>query len=238
MLTQLAGWGVEVLLDGRARAISPIDFPERTRRCPETLRLRTACIAGKADQMDRIRYELASGYGIESDAIEPIALQDQDVATQRLLSHADLIVSTAAHAVEVLQVARQRCTVANTVAPRSELMAETTRQLAVGPVVPIGSDPRFRDAVRRVFAPTGYGDNAHVLILGADDVSRLACEVSVYGTRRAHQRLRDPVLAPRFIPFGRVSSRSTARELLTFIVRNNMTAMAGRANGGGSADPG
>lgn len=33
MLTQLAGWVVEVLLDGRAREIPPIGFPERVRRC-------------------------------------------------------------------------------------------------------------------------------------------------------------------------------------------------------------
>ena len=40
MLTQLAGWGVEVLVRGLRRNIPPIEFPERVRCCLETLRLR------------------------------------------------------------------------------------------------------------------------------------------------------------------------------------------------------
>ena len=55
----------------RAREIPPIEFPERVRRCLETLRLRAVCVASNRDQLYQLRHELAEDYGIESDGFEP-----------------------------------------------------------------------------------------------------------------------------------------------------------------------
>lgn len=229
MLTQLAGWVVEVLLDGRAREIPPIGFPERVRRCLATLRLRAICVAGNADQAEQICYELQHDYGFDTESLELTRLLAPDAEAQRALTQADVVVSTSLHSMQVQHAARRLGKPVVTVALRPELMNEFTRQLAVGPLFLIGSDPRFRDAVHAVFDPTGHGGNLRVLIVGEDDLERIPPDAPAYIMGRAHRLLGDTDLARRLTPIRRVFSREMARELLTFIVRSNIAAMAARA---------
>ncbi|NUQ20921.1 MAG: winged helix-turn-helix transcriptional regulator [Gemmatimonadaceae bacterium] len=229
MLTQLAGWVVEVLLDGRAREIPPIGFPERVRRCLETLRLRAVCVANNADQMEQICYELQHDYGFETESLETRQLTSGDAEVQRALRQADLLVGTALDATQVQHAARRLGKPAITVSLRREMMDDLTRQLAFGPLYLIGSDPRFRDAVRAVFAPTGHIDHLYVPIVGEDDLSAVPEDAPAYIMGRAHRFLGDSALAQRVTPIRRVFSRDMARELLTFIVRSNIAAMSARA---------
>ena len=229
MLTQLAGWVVDVLLEARLREIPPIGFPERVRRCLETLRLRAVCIAGNADQSEQICFELQHDYGIESETLELPQLVAPDPEAQRALTQADLIVSTALHATQVQHAARRLGKQAITVALRHELMSDMTRQLADGPVYLIGSDPRFRDAAHAVFDPTGHGANLRVLVVGDDDLTGIPPEAPVYVMGRAHRLLGGDAFAQRATPIRRVFSRDMARELLTFIIRANIAAMSARA---------
>lgn len=230
MLTQLAGWLVEVLLDARSREIPPIGFPERVRRCLETLRLRAVCVAGNADQSEQICYELQHDYGIEAEHLEPHALVAPDADAQRALTQADLIVSTAVHGTAAHHVARRLGKHAITVALRQDMMSDMTRQLADGPLYLIGSDSRFRAAAHAVFDPTGHGTNLRVLIVGEDDLRGVPADSPVYVMGRAHRALGDDELARRVPPIRRVFSRDMSRELLTFIVRANIAAMAARAS--------
>jgi hypothetical protein len=108
-------------------------------------------------------------------------------------------------------------------------MCDLTRQLSEGTVYFVGSDPKFRDAVRAVFQPTGFGDNARVLIVGEDDVEHIPAGAPVRMMARAHQLLGDSPLARRVTPIRRVFSREMARELLAFVVRANIAAMSARA---------
>ncbi len=227
--TQLAAWLVEVLLEARAREVPPVEFAERVRRCLQTLRLHAVCVAGNDDQMDQICHELRDDYGIDSDGVEPSLLDDPDAETQRLLVRADLIVSTAAHATTGHQAARRWDKRFIPVMLRPDLMSEMTRELANGPVYMIGSDPRFREAVRIVFEPTGLEHNMHVMIVGDDDLSHISPHARTYIMTRAHRRLDDAALARRVIPVRRVFSPEMARELLTFVVRANIRALAERS---------
>jgi DNA-binding transcriptional ArsR family regulator len=229
MLTQLAGWVVDVLLEARAREIPPVSFPERVRRCVETLRLRAVCVAGNADQLDYICRELHDDYGIESVGLEPEQVSAPDADAQRALARADLLVSTAVHAVRVQHVARLLGKPAVTVTLRRELMANITRQLSRGPVFFVATDPRFREALHAVFDPTGHGANARAVILGEDDLAALPAGAPTYVMPRAHERLGDAELARRVFPTRRVFSAEMARELLSFIIRANIAAMAARA---------
>jgi DNA-binding transcriptional regulator YhcF (GntR family) len=228
MLSHLAGWVVEVLLDAQAREIPPIAFPERVRRCLETLRLRAVCIAGNADQMDEICHELHDDYGIESEGLFFEDFLSPDVEAQRLLARSDLLITTSFYTAPVHHAARTMGKTAITVTLRPELMGEITRNLAKGPVYLIGTDPRFRQAVQIVFDPTGFGSNMHVLILGEDDLDSLSPDAPAYIMRRAHVQLGDSPLTRRVVPIHRVFSSQMSRELLTFIVRANITAMAAR----------
>ena len=229
MLPQLAGWVVDILVDARSREIPPIGFSERVRRCLETLRLRAVCVAGSADQLEQICHELQSDYGLESDGLEPTQLAVLDAEAQRALTQADLLVSTAAHATQVQHVAQRLGKPAITVALRSDLMGEVTRQLSEGPVYLVGSDPRFREAMRVVFNPMDVGANLHVPIVGEDDLSSIPPGAPTYIMGRAHRQLGDTELARRLAPIRRVFSSGMAREILTFIIRANIAAMAARA---------
>ncbi len=228
MLTQLAGWVSEVLVEARARDVAPIAFPERVRRCLETLRLRAACIAGNEDQLDQVCHELHDDYGIVSEALSPEALACPDAEAQRLMAQVDLFVCTAAHAAETHRAARRLDKTALTVTLRAELMGEITRRLARGAVYIIGTDPRFRDALHAVFAPTGHGHNVHPIIIGEDDPERIPDDAAAYIMRRAHVLLGDTPLARRVVPVRRVFSDALARDLLRFVIRANMAAMAAR----------
>lgn len=229
MLSQLAGWVVEVLLDGRAREIPPIAFPERVRRCLETLRLRAVCIAGNEDQSEQICYELRHDYGFDAERLDIARLHALDAEGQRALNQADLFVSTSLYSTQVHHAARRLGKPAITVALRADLMNEYTRELAAGPMFLIGSDSRFRDAARTVFASTGNVDNLHVLIVGEDDLATIPADAPVHIMGRAHHLLGDTELARRVTPIRRVFSRDMARDLLTFIVRANIAAMSARA---------
>ena len=229
ILPQLAGWVVDMLLEGRAREIAPLDLPERVRRCLETLRLRSVCVAGNADQAEQICHELQHDYGLESESLEAGRLLSPDAEAQRVLTQADLLVSTALHVREVQQVARGLGKPAITVSLRPELMTELTRQIAAGPLYLIGSDPRFRDAVRTIFGPADEAGNLHVPIVGEDDLATLPLHAPIYIMRRAHRLLGDTDFTRRVIPIRRVFSREMARELLTFIVRANISATAAHA---------
>lgn len=230
MLPQLAGWLVDVLVEARSREIAPIDFPERVRLCLETLRLRAVCIAGSADQVEEICHELLTDYGIESQGLDPDAeLMARDGETQLAVRQADLLVGTSAHATQLQYAARLFGKAAITVTLRPEFMGEIARQLASGPVYIIASDPRFRDVAHSVFAPVPGGRNLRPLILGEDDLGSLPPDAPIHIMRRAHRLLRDDALAQRLAPLRRVFSNDVARQLLSFVVRSNITAMGNRS---------
>jgi len=229
LLTQLSGWVAEVLLQARARDVAPVAFPERVRRCLETLHLRAACVAGNADQLDHIRHELHDDYGITSEPLAPDQLARPGSDAQRVMAQADLFVCTAAHAVETHRLAQRLGKTAFTVTLRADLMSEITRQLARGPVYFVGTDPRFRDALQLVFAPTAYGHNVRPIILGEDDPGAIPEDAPTHVMRRAHEHLGDAPLARRVHPVRRVFSDVLARELLRFVIQANVAAMAARS---------
>jgi DNA-binding transcriptional regulator YhcF (GntR family) len=228
MLSQLAGWVVDVLLDARAREIRPIEFPERVRRCLETLRLRAVCVAGNRDQLYQLCHELAEDYGIESDGFEPEAL-DADQA-RAALTRADLLVSTSLDATRVRRVAEQWRKPMVVTRLRPDIMAGVTRRLANGPVYFVATDPRFAEALHTVFAPTGHERNLRLLIVDRDDVAAIPEGAELFLMRSVREHAGAATLLRRGITFTRVFSTETARQLLTMIVRANMAALGMRAS--------
>jgi DNA-binding transcriptional ArsR family regulator len=229
MLTQLAGWVVDLLVQALTRNVPPIEFPERVRRCLETLRLRAACIADNRDQLHSLCTELHADYGLETTGVELPQLSAPDDATTLALRQADVMVTIALHAAEVQRRARELAKPWIVVSLRPDLMSEVTRLLAREPVYFVATDPRFGDALRRIFEPAGRTSNARLVVLGRDDPGAIPDGAPTYIMRSARERLGDTPLAGRVIPAPRVFSTESARELLTFIIRANMAAMASRA---------
>ncbi len=230
MLPQMAGWMVDVLVQGLSRNIPPVEFPERARRCLETLRLRAACIESNADQLYSICTELQGDYGFETSPVASDALAAPTDATQLALRRADLLVTTTMHSLDVKRAARLVQKPWVVISLRVDLMSEVTRLLARGPVYFVATDPRVENVVRDIFGPTGYAPNVRLVILGRDDAGDIPPDAPTYVMPRARERLGDGGVGGRVIPAQRVFSLESAREILSFIVRANIAAMASRTS--------
>lgn len=229
MLTQMAGWVVEILVQGRTRSVPPIAFPDRVRRCLETLRLRAACIADNHDQIHSLCAELREDYGLETTGVELGALATADSETRLALRHADLLVTTSLHAVDVQRSAQGLGKPCIVVSLRPDLMHEVARWLAEEPVYFVATDLRFADALGRIFGPTGHARNLRPVILGRDDPGAVPPGAPTYIMRSARDRLGDTALTARVAATPHVLSTESAREILTYVVGANIAALASRA---------
>lgn len=91
-LPQLAEWVVGVLVEALSRGVPAVDFPERVRRCLDTLRLRTACLECNTDQTTSLCEELRRDYGLETNGVDVTALAAEEAPYE--VRRADLLVTT------------------------------------------------------------------------------------------------------------------------------------------------
>jgi hypothetical protein len=215
--------------------MSPVEFPEHLRRCLETLRLRAVCVAGNRDQIHSLCTELHDEFGLETFGVEVDHLASPDEETLLAMRRADLLVTIALHAAELQRRARELGKPWIVVSLRPDLMREVPRLLARGPVYFVATDPRFGDALRRIFGMTGHASNTHVVVLGHDDPGAIPDDAPTYIMRSARELLGDTALTGRVIETPRIFSTESAREVLTFIVRANVAAMAPRSGSGPGA---
>ena len=111
-------------------------------------------------------------------------------------------------------------------------METVARRLHDGPVYYVATDPRFERKLRRMLAPLGRVDNLRVLLVDRDDLDTIPPDAPTYVMSSARARVterygaRDVGGPGRPIHPPRSLSDDTARELLTFLVRANMAALA------------
>lgn len=225
MLPQLANWVVDVLVQSVSRGIPPREFPERVRRCIDTLRLRAACIECNADQIHSICTELYQDYGLESDPVDLDRLNAGDRTAMESIRNADVLITTSSHAVDVQRFAELVKRPSIIVSLRAEMVEEMVRLLGAGPVYFVCSDPRFVRVIGDVLEPSGHGDNVHAIVVGQDDLDSIPGGAPTYLTSSARKSLGERQLSGRIVPTPRVFSTQSARELLSFIVSRNMSAL-------------
>lgn len=226
-LPDLGNWLVEMLLQARARGIAPRDVAEYVRRCLETRRVRAACIECNRDQVHLLCSELTEdhGYVAESAALEELSDAEAPLAVRR----ADLLVTTAFHAVEVEAMARRLGKPWLIVGWRPEAMREVAEALRRGVVYYVATDPRFEPKLRRMLEPGLPHDHLRVLLVPGDDLSSIPADAPTFVMPSARVHLGDrwgarggpgqPIHPPRMLSDG------AARDLLTFLVRANMTSL-------------
>ena len=236
LLPQLAAWLVEVLLDGRQRGIAPAAFPEHARRCLETLRLRAVCLECNADQLASLCGELADDFGIASDPVELDAVRDPEALPPEV-RRADLLVTTTLHAAEVERLGRQLQKAVVAVALNPDFISEIGRLLEHGPVYFVGTDPRFGEKLRWVFADRPGGENVRLLIAGRDDLRAIPPAAPLHVMRSARPLVPAQGAGRPLLPPARLFSEDSARRLLTLIVLANMRAMASAPGSGADARP-
>lgn len=227
-LPDLGAWLVTTLVQARSRGLPPRELSEYARRCLETRRVRASCIECNADQLHLLCNELASDHGFvtESTEVADLQLPEPTLALRR----ADVLVTTLFHTAEVEAAARRLNKPWIAVALRPDAMREVGRGLREGPVYFVATDPRFEAKLRRMLVPVGPVSNLRVMLIGRDDLDTIPRDAPTYvmTSARAHVEERygargglgRPIHPPRSF------SDETARELLTFLVRANMSALA------------
>jgi len=233
-LPRLAAWALEVLVEGLARGVPAPELPERLRRCLETLRLHATCIECNFDQIHSLCHELHRDYGLDTTPMELEALEADASGARTNIRRTDLLVTTPFHAAAVKRIADRAGKPWFAIALASDLIEEMTRLLQQGPVYIVGTDPRFRDKVRAIFAPVPSSENMRVLIVGEDDLGAIPPAAPTYVMKRAREMLGPASTLAHLRPMDRVISEESARELLRFILHANVAAMASQAGSDGN----
>jgi len=238
-LPDLAGWLVGMLVQARARGLAPREVPEYVRRALETRRVRAACIECNRDQLHLLCTELADDHGFVTESVEVDALRaavggtgdgGHGVDVPLAVRRADLLVTTLYHAAEVQAAADHLGKPWIAVALRPEVMEGVARGLHDGPVYYVATDPRFEPKLHRMLGTVGPVDNVRVLLVGRDDLAAIPPEAPTFVMTSAREHvaaLLDGRPGPgRPIQPRRYFSDAAARELLTFLVRANVAAVA------------
>jgi DNA-binding transcriptional regulator YhcF (GntR family) len=227
-LPNIGAWLVTMLLQARARGLAPGDVSEYVRRSMQSRSVRAACIECNADQLHLLCTELSQDHGFVAEAapLDDLNAEAPSLAVRR----ADVLVTTAFHADKVRRVASALRKPWIAVALRTEVMRDVGKHLRAGPVYYIATDVRFERKARRMLSRVGPVSNLRVAIIGRDDLDAIPDDAPTFvmTSARAHLRARygerggpgRPIHPPRQL------SDDAARELLTFLLRMNMTTLA------------
>ena len=228
-LPDLGTWLVSMLLQARARGLAPRDVSEYTRRCLETRRVRAACIECNRDHQHLLCSELSDDHGYVAENTELNDLRGAELPPS--VRHADLLVTTSFHSTDVSRVAKRLGKPCITIALRPDILDEVSRRLNDGPLFYVATDPRVEPKLRRMLAPVSRVKNLRVLIVGRDDLDTIPPDAPTFVMTSARRFVAErygenagpgkPIFHP-----PRSFSEETARELLEFLVRANMAALA------------
>jgi DNA-binding transcriptional regulator YhcF (GntR family) len=232
-LAPTSEWLVELLIQALDHGVHAPSLPEHVRHCLETLRLRAACIECNADQLRWLCSEIADDYGIEST---PVDVEDiEHGPLPAAMRQADIWVTTASHSSMVRPLSRQHGKPLLVVSLRPELVDEIGRLLESGPIYYIFTDPRFATKLPYLYASAPGAANVRAVLLGRDDPADIPAGAAAWVMRSARQQLGNKLQNIRLLSTLRVFSNETARELLSFIVRSNLAALAAQQSSGAAS---
>lgn len=224
-------WLHAIFMQGRARDMSMRGVIDALRRATETMRLRAVVIHGVADQRTGMCTELEEDYGFEATEVNTDDLGNGHRPPE--LREADLFVSTPAFEPLVRRLSAQLekpCIIADV---RTDLIGGEWRLLLRKPVYVVVRDAQFRSALVAFFEDTKGKENLRVLVVDANDLTAIPAAAPTYVTRGAREWLRthgrEDDIGGRLLPNARTFSSSTAEELITFILKANLTALGTRA---------
>lgn len=222
-------WMIDTLLQGLGREVPIVEFHDWFRRAVGTLRLHATVVQGSRDQIAGMCRELFDDYGLEATGLDAADLAEPSPALIADLRRTDLLVTTPGYESLVRNVG-ERVGVPVVVADvRPDLLGGEWRMLLRQPVYVVVSDERFVTVLRKFFSGVAAAaENLRVLVVGRDDVAGIPSEAPVYVTRAATDALRGAAIGGRIVPSARVFAAGAARDLVSYIVRANIDALAAR----------
>lgn len=218
-------WLADVLTQGLAREIPGTELHEWLRRCTETLRLRAVVVASTVDQVYGLCRELRDDFALETDGLLASEIRDGAVVPAPL-RRTDVVVTTVAHGQRLGELAQRLGKQLVVVDVRPDLLGGEWALLLRRPVYVVVATVEFGEMLRRFYAHVPGIENLRLLVLGRDDLAAIEPDAPVYVTQHARAELGDTPIRGRILPAARTIAVESARALFTFIVRENIEAMA------------
>ena len=216
-------WLVDTLADGISRDIPVGALAQRIEESTTSVQTRAVVVECNRDQIHSMCRELREDYGLMVDGVE-IGSFDAEGELPAAVRDADLLVS-AAHVELIRPLAARLGKPYIVTSVRSDLIQRATRLLARGPVYFVVTDARFAEKLRAAFARAPGGENFRAVVLGRDDIRSIPSDATTYVMRRAIEQLQGQHVPGRVVPPVRIFSPGCAREILTIIIRRNVSAL-------------
>jgi len=218
-----ADWMADVLMEGLRHGMKPGALSQSLEQCFDAVDLHAAVLECNADQLYSVPEELQRDFGIRTTGIEiDSILAGQDAPVE--LRQVDLLVTTPFHQNEVRSLAKRLGMPMVVITMCTDLFTEVGRLLPREPVYFVVTDSRFADKLHRLFGSSTGAANLRTLVLGTHDLNEIPDDAPTYLTRLTRRRLGECTLLQRVLPEARVFSAESARQILSFLSRTNLTA--------------
>lgn len=217
---QHAEWMTRMLLEARARNIPAPAVAQLAQRSVASRRLRAAVVDSVEDQIWCMCDELTRDFGLDATAVD---LETVGSAAGSAFQGADLIVTSGFHGAAVKELARPTGIPVFAVTMFTELFSEIRRLLQRERVFLVVTDPRFRRKLEQIFASGGQAERLTVLVHGHDRLGDIPPSAPYYVTRLTRQRMNGSPWCTRSLPDARVFTPECAAEIMSFVVRSNLS---------------
>lgn len=217
-------WVADIFAAALNRGISVGEFVELLPRCVETLRLRSVVIAETDDQVQGLCRELRDDFGFESEGVIAGVARGASPAVLAI-RRADLLVTVGAHAVWVTALAKELQKDVIVISIRPELRQGEWAMLLRRPVYVVVATAHFGDILREFYAETAGVENLRIIVFGRDDLATIPDGAPTYVTQGVRKQLGTARIPGRIIPATRTIAASSARDIFTFVVRQNLNVL-------------
>lgn len=218
-----AAWIADMLADGVAREMPVTHIAEWLRRATETLRLKGFVVAPTHEQVQGLRRELRTYYGLEAGGRSLNEL-DPSRGIPIELRRSDILITTEACREAARQLADPLGIRCISVTVRLDLVGAGWESLMQSPSFAVVTDERFGAVLQTFIASRADATKVEVLVVGRDDLAIIPSDAVVYVTQSAREKLGDLTVNGSILPPARVLSRESSHELTTFIVEENLAA--------------
>lgn len=214
-LTLPRRWILETMVGAIERDIPFDRLGEHIRITTGVRRLRATVIECNIDQLQSMRTELETYFGLDVATVELDGIVPE--APPRELRDADLLIS-GGHDREIAHIASTLSKPHIITRVRPALVARLARLLARGPVYFLVIDRRFGAKMRRLVASMPGSENFHALVVDDDDLRVIPSGAPTYVMRSAWARLDGKRHPGRVIAPLRIFAEPTSREILSRIL--------------------
>ena len=213
-------WAVETLVAAVAQGLPLQRAAAKLRSLASTDAMNVVVAASMADQVDGLVRELREDFGIEAKGVIIDAVSRID-RWPRALERADLVVTTAAHALRLRRFDRGPRRPVLVAGVRQNILSDDWRLVLKGICFVVVADPRFAGVVREFLRAVPGAERVSIRVAGRDPLHDIPPDAPTYITEAARRVIGRTRLPGQLIPPARILDDDSARRIVEFIVRRN-----------------